>query len=318
MIRPSSPIECSDAVLQETFKNPAAGYTQLALSAIAGRGQARGMRLGYHSITWGGVVGDATGVTSVKDLYYRANGSMEQAVTDIAASGYAGTEMFDGNLVLYADRPDDLRALLARAGLELVSVYTGGNFIYDEILAEELHRIRRAAELAATFGAQRLVVGGGARRASGTQNIDYERLAAALDRVTDIAEEHGLTASYHPHLTTIVESPDELARLLPRTRIGFCPDTAHLAAGGGDPAELIRRYPDRIRHVHLKDLRSDPFGWLPLGQGVLDFADIMRALRDTGYDSWLIVELDDYDGDPREAAQISKTYLDGLLKDLSA
>jgi inosose dehydratase len=94
------------------------------------------MRLGYHSITWGGVVGDATGVTSVKDLYYRANGSMEQAVTDIAAAGYAGTEMFDGNLVPYADRPDDLRNLLARAGLELVSVYTGGNFIYDEILPE--------------------------------------------------------------------------------------------------------------------------------------------------------------------------------------
>ena len=274
------------------------------------------MRLAYHSITWGGVVGDATGVTSVKDLYYRANGSMERAVRDISAAGYEGTEMFDGNVVDYADRPDDLRRLLAEAGLELVSVYTGANFVYEELLPDELHRIRRAAELAAAVGAQRLVVGGGARRAAGTRDADYERLANALDQVTDIAEEHGLSASYHPHLTTIVESPDELARLLPRTRIGFCPDTAHLAAGGGDPAELIRRYPDRIRHVHLKDLRSDPFGWLPLGRGVLDFADIIRAVRETGYDSWLIVELDDYDGDPRQAADISKTYLDGLLKDL--
>src|SRR5438045_4051663 len=226
--------------------------------AAGGPVMGKATRVGYHSITWGGVVGDATGVTSVKDLYYRANGSMEQAFTDIAAAGYAGTEMFDGNLVPYADRPDELCAQLAQAGLELVSVYTGANFIYDEILPEELHRIRRAAELAAAVGAQRLVVGGGARRATGTRDTDYERLAAALDRVTDIAEEHGLTASYHPHLTTIVESPDELARLLPRTRIGFCPDTAHLAAGGGDPAALIRRYPDRIRHVHLKDLRLDP------------------------------------------------------------
>ncbi|MGH3948543.1 MAG: hypothetical protein ACRDSE_05390 [Pseudonocardiaceae bacterium] len=41
------------------------------------------MRLGYHSITWGGVVGDAQGVTSVKDLFYRANGSMRQALRDI-------------------------------------------------------------------------------------------------------------------------------------------------------------------------------------------------------------------------------------------
>jgi hypothetical protein len=67
------------------------------------------MRLAYHSITWGGVVGDATGVTSVKDLYYRAYGSMEQAIRAIGAAGYEGTEMFDGNVATYADRPDDLR-----------------------------------------------------------------------------------------------------------------------------------------------------------------------------------------------------------------
>jgi inosose dehydratase len=164
------------------------------------------------------------------------------------------------------------------------------------------------------FTAQRLVVGGGARRAAGTQPEDYDRLAAALDRVTTIAERNGLTASYHPHLSTIVESPDELERLMSRTRIGFCPDTAHLAAGGGDPAALIRRFPDRIRHVHLKDLRLDPLEFLPLGAGVLDFPDILRALREAGYDSWLMIELDAYAGDPREAAEISKAYLDKLLE----
>jgi inosose dehydratase len=271
------------------------------------------MRLGYHSITWGGVVGDPVGVTSVKDLYYLANGSMEQAIRDIGSVGYEGTEMFDGNLARYAERPDALRRLLAAAGVELVSVYTGANFVYADILPDELHRVERAAELAASFGAQRLVVGGGARRATGTTDEDYDRLAAALDRVTDIAERRGLDASYHPHLTTIVESPDELERLLPRTRIGFCPDTAHLAAGGGDPAALIRHYPDRVRHVHLKDLRQDPLQFLPLGQGVLDFADILQAVREAGYDSWLLVELDAYHGDPREAAEISKAYLDKLL-----
>ncbi|MCW2744929.1 MAG: sugar phosphate isomerase [Mycobacterium sp.] len=273
------------------------------------------MRLGYHTITWGGVVGDATGVTSVKDLYYVTNGSMAQAVQDIASAGYEGTEMFDGNLVAYSDRPDELRGLLADAGLELVSVYTGANFIYADILPDELHRVQRAAELAATFGAERLVVGGGARRAAGTTDEDYRRLAAALDRVTDIAESQGLSASYHPHLSTIVESPAELERLLPHTRIGFCPDTAHLAAGGGDPAALIRRYPDRIRHVHLKDLRRDPLQFLPLGEGELEFEfdDIVRAVQESGYDSWLMVELDSYDGDPRVAAEISKAFLDKLL-----
>jgi len=271
------------------------------------------MRLGYHTITWGGVVGDATGVTSVKDLYYRANGSMEQAIRDIAAAGYAGTEMFDGNVAAYADRPDELRELLGRSGVELVSVYTGANFIYADALPDELHRVERAAELAARFGARRLVVGGGGRRATGTRPEDYDRLASALNTVSKIAERNGLSAGYHPHLTTIVESPDQLDRLMSRTDIGFCPDTAHLAAGGGDPAALIRRYRDRITHVHLKDLRPDPVEFLPLGAGVLDFPDILRAIRESGYESWLIVELDAYAGDPGEAAATSKAYLDKLL-----
>jgi inosose dehydratase len=110
-----------------------------------------------------------------------------------------------------------------------------------------------------------------------------------------------------------VENPDELAKIMSRSRIGFCPDTAHLAAGGGDPAELIRRYPDRIRHVHLKDLRREPFSFQPLGQGELDFTDVLAAVREVGYDRWLVVELDAYDGDPAEAARISKTFLEKAL-----
>lgn len=271
------------------------------------------MRLGYHTITWGGVVGDATGVTSVKDLYYRANGSMEQAVRDIAAVGYEGVEMFDGNVAAYADEPARLRDLLDSAGLELVSVYTGANFVYAEALPDEVYRIERAAELAATYRAGRLVVGGGARRAAGTPPEDYDRLAAALDWVTDIAERHGLSASYHPHLSTIVESPDELERLMAVTRIGFCPDTAHLAAGGGDPAALIRRYPERLAHVHLKDIDLATGTFLPLGEGDLDFDDIVTAVVDTGYDSWLVVELDSTDGDPKDAAAVSHAYLRDLL-----
>ncbi|HSH11683.1 MAG TPA: sugar phosphate isomerase/epimerase [Ilumatobacter sp.] len=271
------------------------------------------MQLGYHTITWGGVTGDPVGVTSVKDLFYRVNGDMARAISDIAAEGYQGVEMFDGNVNDYAEAPDELRRLLDANGVDLVSVYTGANFIYDEILPDELTRTERAADLAAQFGAEALVVGGGAQRAGGIRPGDYDRLGSALDRVCDIAEERGLHACYHPHLTTIVENPDQLELLMERSRIGFCPDTAHLQAGGGDPAALIRKYPDRVRHIHLKDLVTEPLSFQPLGHGVVDFDDVMAAIREIGFDRWLIVELDAYDGDPREAARISKQALDGLL-----
>ena len=101
---------------------------------------------------------------------------------------------------------------------------------------------------------------------------------------------------------------------MPQTRIGFCPDTAHLAAGGGDPAELIRRYPDRVRHVHLKDVRlATVRSSSRSARATSTSPTSARPSARVGYDGWLVVELDSYDGDPREAARISKTYLEKLL-----
>ena len=42
------------------------------------------MQLAYQTNTWGGVVGHPVGVTSIKDLYYLANGSTEQAIREAA------------------------------------------------------------------------------------------------------------------------------------------------------------------------------------------------------------------------------------------
>lgn len=271
------------------------------------------MRLGCPAITWGGVVGTAGGVTSVKDLFYRSAGSTEQALRDIAGAGYGGTELFDGNLVEFELDPQRLLDLLTETGLELVGVYTGANFIFDGIVEEEFAKIRRSVDLAATFGASRLVVGGGAQRVGGPADGDFERLAAGLDRCSDIARAAGLTAVYHPHLGTLVETPAALHRLMGLSGIDFCPDTAHLAGGGGDPADLIRTFGNRLAHVHLKDWDSRTRRFLPLGQGELDFPAIIEAIRHAGYDDWLMVELDCYDGDPREAAQISRHYLEHLL-----
>jgi inosose dehydratase len=268
------------------------------------------MKLGYHTNTWGGVVGHPAGVTSVKDLYYLANGSTEEALRDISAAGYEGVELFDGNLVQYAGREGELRAQMEDLGLQLVAVYSGANFIYPDILEDELSRVRDAARLAAGLGAEHLVVGGGAVRASGTREEDYRLLGEGLERIVSLADEAGLIASFHPHLGTCVESPEQLAKVFQYTGINFCPDTAHLEAGGGDSAELINTYGDRIQYVHLKDYADGDF--LPLGRGGLDFSRIMSALDSIGYNGWIAVELDAYEGSPKEAAQVSKRFLDGV------
>lgn len=270
------------------------------------------MKLGYQTNTWGGVVGHPVGVTSIKDLFYLANGSTADAVRDIAAAGYQGIELFDGNLMEYRDAQDEFRALLEAAGLRLIGVYSGANFIFGDVLGEELWRIDQAAALAGALGAEHLVVGGGAQRTRPATGDDYARLAAGLDAVVEIAGRYGLTATFHPHMSTIVETPEQIDRVLAQTSIGLCPDTGHVILGGGDPVDVIARHADRMPYVHLKDVDPDTGAFVPLGQGALDLDGVMRALAGAGYDGWITVELDAWD-DPAAGAAASRERLSAYV-----
>lgn len=265
------------------------------------------MQLACHTITWGGVYGSPVGVTSTKDAFYVVAGDLDVALREISDLDFAGIELFDGDAVAWPGGSRALAHRLDELDLQLVAVYTGASLIYQDTLPAELWRIERALGAAADLGAPHLVVGGGARRHDREPgDSDYDRLATALDHVAVQAERHGVTAHFHPHLTTIAETPEEIERVFSRTGIGFCPDTAHLAAAGGDPAELIRRYADRISYVHLKDARLDPLAFVPVGEGDLDVDGIFRALDDIGFDGWLTLELDEYAGAARDAARIGR------------
>jgi inosose dehydratase len=267
----------------------------------------------YHANCWGALGGAPVGVTSIKDLYYRTFGNLNRAIADIGAAGYKGIELFDGNLLDYEGKVGDLRNRLADAGLSFLAVYSGGNFIFPEILPEELWRIRKGADLAAELGAPHLVVGGGAKRTTPATDEDYRRLGEGLNQVVKLAEERGMTAHYHPHLTTMAESPEQIRKVFDLSNIHFCPDTAHLAAGGGDPAKLILEHANRITYVHLKDFRREPFAFLPLGEGELDLDAILQALVANKYAGWILVELDSYD-DPKAGAEASMRYLTAFEK----
>ena len=267
----------------------------------------------YQANCWGVLGGEPVGVTSIKDLFYRTFGDITRAIAEIGQAGYQAIEVFDGNLVQYEGKLDELRTSLNDSGVSLLAVYSGGNFIFPEILPEELWRIRKAADFAAELGAEHLVVGGGAKRSVDATDEDYARLGAALDQVADLAGERGLLAHYHPHLTTMAETPEQVRKVFSSSKIYFCPDTAHLFAAGGDPAKLILEHASRIRYVHLKDFRREPFAFLPLGEGQLDMNAILQALVTIQYNGWIAVELDAYE-DPKTGAEISMRYLQEFEK----
>lgn len=270
------------------------------------------MKLGYESNTWGPIVGDATGITSIKDLFYRSEGDTLKSIREVGECGYQGIEIFDGNVMDFADDLSTFKQALTDAGLELAGVYTGGNFIYPEVLPEELHKVQQSIDVAAAAGATFLVVGGGAKRATGTTDEDYTLLAQALDTIHDMAAEKDLIAVYHPHLTTICETAEQIDTLLERSKIAFCPDTGHIAAAGSDAAAVVKKWLHRMPIIHLKDVQPEPFDFKPLGDGVVDTRAIVAELADAKFDGWVVIELDAHE-DPKGAAALNKTRIDALF-----
>jgi inosose dehydratase len=269
------------------------------------------VKFAYQVNSWGGVVGTPGAVTDIGSGFYVTPGDPAAAIAAIAAAGFSGIEIFDGNLLSLTQGKDAFLGLLDANGVALVGVYSGGHFIYPDAHEDELARFDRSIAVAAEFGARHFVLGGGAIRSTGRRDRDYAVMAQLLDEVAERARNAGLVPSYHPHLGSLAEAPDQIDALLAASSIGLCADVAHLAAGGGDPVAIIDKYADRLHYVHLKDYDPKTGGFMPLGEGVLDMAGVVDAVVRTGYSDWVGVELDGYPGDPADAARRSFAFLEG-------
>ena len=84
----------------------------------------------------------------------------------------------------------------------------------------------------------------------------WQTLLDNLSRISRVATEQGIHAVLHPHVGTMIENTAEVQRVLDGSSIALCLDTGHLLIGGTDPAELTRQAPERIAHVHFKDVDS--------------------------------------------------------------
>jgi len=275
------------------------------------------MKLGYQINTWTGVLADAFGVGSVKDAFYGnvimpfPVEKMEEAFDDIATAGFQGVELFDGQIMPFAENPNQLVDMLKKKNLELAGVYSGANFIFKEVLPEELFKIGKVVKVAKSLGAGFIVLGGGALRHDGVREEDYKAAAYGLDETAKVIKDAGLKSCYHPHFGTIGFEWNQLERVMKFSSVNLCPDTAHIALGGSDNLKVVNTFGDRINYIHLKDLADGNF--VELGEGKLPIADIVAALKKKGYDGWLTVELDATKRTPLESARINKKYLDKIL-----
>ncbi|MEV0719258.1 TIM barrel protein [Asanoa sp. NPDC050611] len=255
----------------------------------------------------------------------------ETVLRQMRELGLAATEFGpDGFL---PDAPAEKAATLNAYGLAAVGQFVP--VVLHDARHDPLPDVQKAMDGLVAAAASTVVIAA----ATGQEGYDdrpvlddagWSTLLGNLDRITDAAAARGLHATLHPHVGTMVESGAETQKVLDGSRIGLCLDTGHLLIGGGDPVAVARAHPERIAHVHLKDVRTDWAAqvrkgeatytdavaagmYVPLGQGDVDLAAIVTALEDAGYQGWYVLEQDTVlDGEsdgPVEAVRASIEWL---------
>lgn len=263
------------------------------------------IRFGYAAITW--------------------DGNDRQAMDDIAAVGFRGIQLRASAVTRWGDRPDELRALLADRELTLVALSSGVVLLDPAREAETLALHARHARFVRDVGGLHLQVLDERPKGRNPTADDFRRMGRLLTEVGRRTADLGIGLGYHNHMGNLGQSPDEVARVLDAADPRFVKlelDTAHYQQGGGAPAEAVERYAGRLLFLHVKDLESPVPGGEPgsyrfveLGRGSVDLPGVFAALAATGFDGWAVVELDsvpDPTRTPRDAAALSKRYLEGL------
>ena len=269
-----------------------------------------------------------------------------EVLRDIREAGYDGAPP-----KLNAERSAaETIELYRRYGLRPAPLYLGAPLWQRESGDEILAAARDAARLSRELGCRELYVAasGAYQAASGRTRSqaaghvqpgdgmtadEMRTFAGTLSRVGEVSLEAGVRTCFHNHVGTVIETEDEVERLLALTDpavVFLGPDTGHLAWGGGDPVLFCGRHRDRILTLHLKDIdegvrrRGCEEGWdyatfsengifAELGEGGVDLPGLLSLLQDGGFGGWLIVETDvTRKPTPLESATVSRRYLRSL------
>ncbi|MDX2378257.1 MAG: TIM barrel protein [Acidimicrobiia bacterium] len=258
-------------------------------------------RLASAPISWGVCEVPGWGVELPRERVLGEMRDLGLQATELGSGGYIPTE------------PDALRSLVGNYELQMI-----GGFVPVVIHDPS----QRQATIDATHRAAQLMSGAGGHLFISSAVTDWDwgprpELGAAAWRhaaemlgvIDEILTEYSMVQALHPHLRTIVETRDDIARILDLSEVGWTIDTGHMVIGGMDPLEFARQAFDRIRHVHLKDVRHDLASavfagdrsimegvqagmFCNLGQGDVHIAEIVRTYESLGYDQWYVLEQD--------------------------
>lgn len=233
---------------------------------------------------------------------------IDATLAEVAASGFEGVE-FAGHYKYEGD------AKGLRKKLDQLAIRAEGSHLSIRALRSE--RLAQTADFYTTLGAKLLIVGGDKRF------TDPEGSKAYADEMNVAAaalRPYGLFCGHHNHTEEFTKAGDTTfwhlfaERTSPDVFLQL--DVGWALAAGLDPIALMRRYPGRIKTVHLKTppgfKGKDPF----IGNQQFDWEEIVSTCVTVGGADWLVVEQEDYpEGlSPMQSAQKSLRGLQNVLE----
>lgn len=272
----------------------------------------------------------------------------QQVLSEMVETGYAGTELGDWGFM--PSNPEELKKVLDEKKLQLL-----GAFVPVALAKEEAHDagvIQALKTAGLMFNAgfksafivladengsveERTKNAGRITPEMGLNENQWKIFAEGAERIAHaVKDKYGMRTVFHHHCAGYVETPDEVAKLMELTNpdlLGLCLDMGHYAFGGGNPAEALGKYYNRIWHVHFKDFdpkvgqaaKENNYDYFKsveqgvfceLGNGNVDFESIVAILNEKGYDGWIVVEQDVLPGmgSPKKCADHNRKYIKSL------
>lgn len=239
-------------------------------------------------------------------------GRFDELLSQVAAAGYTAVETVGD----HGCTAEEMGALLARHGLRVISTHL------------QLDALRERTDAIIAFnraiGNTTLVVPYIPELRAATDAGPYRAYGQILGELARRCRDAGMVLLYHNHSWELQRFDGQLALDLlfaaAGPELGLEPDLAWSAAGGLDPATLLRHYAGRCPRVHIKDLAApgerpedalfDGIVMADVGAGILDWPTLIPAARAAGAE-WFIVEHDN-PRDPIVSISHSLQYLRGL------
>lgn len=264
--------------------------------------------------------------------------SFGQVVSEMALAGFEGCSV--GHK--FPKDPDVLEEELSRRGLRVSEPWSSTFFTVNDMHDRTIEDFRTSMAFIKRMGGTDVVVAelGHAVHQQPVPPISnkpvfddsqWKAMVDGLNNLGRMAAEDDMRLCYHHHMGTGVMTRSEVDRLMNETDpevVHLLFDTGHLYWAGDDPLDMAKAYADRIKHVHLKDIRWDVMEscnernlsflesviegvFTVPGDGVIDFRPIFQTLADAGYEGWLIVEAeqDPHKANPLDYARKARKYL---------